>query len=139
MGFSASFIESTRSTVNLIAICSRISLTFFFPTRYVYNVHKENYTGFVEAIKLGTQSEISRYVYSTLLLTNGFNRVGFQSSLRFIPDYMTEKEAQKRLIRLLERDWKTEAAILLEERLAMVADGQEAYVSSLRDAANCRR
>jgi len=42
---------------------------------------------------------------------------------------MTEKAVQERLTRLLETDWKTEAAILLEERMAMVAAGQKAYVS----------
>ena len=42
---------------------------------------------------------------------------------------MTEKAVQERLIRLLETDWKANAAILLEERLAAVAAGQDAYVS----------
>jgi hypothetical protein len=76
---------------------------------YVYSVHKGNYTGFVEAIKLGTQIEIPR----------------------FILEHMTEKAVQERLIRLLETDWKTEAAILLKERLAMVAAGQEAFTFEL--------
>jgi hypothetical protein len=44
---------------------------------------------------------------------------------------MTEKAVQERLIRLLETDWKAKAAILLEERLAEVAAGEEAYVSPL--------
>lgn len=55
--------------------------------------------------------------------------------LRFIPDYMTEKAVQERLIQLLETDWKAKAAILLEERLAAVAAGGEAYVSPL--LSNC--
>lgn len=55
--------------------------------------------------------------------------------LRFIPNYMTEKAVQERLIRLLETDWKAKAAILLEERFAAVAAGQEAYVSPL--LSNC--
>jgi hypothetical protein len=42
---------------------------------------------------------------------------------------MTEKAVQERLLRLLETDWKAKAAILLEERLAAVAAGEEAYVS----------
>ena len=48
---------------------------------------------------------------------------------------MTEKAVQERLIRLLETDWKAKAAILLEERFAAVAAGQEAYVSPL--VSNC--
>jgi len=52
---------------------------------------------------------------------------------------MTEQAVQERLTRLLETDWKTEAVILLEERLAMVAAGLEAYVSSMQSAAKSPR
>ena len=57
-------------------------------------------------------------------------------ALRFVLDYMTEKAVQERLVKLLETDWKAKAAILLEERLAAVAAGEEAYVSPLSNNGN---
>ncbi|TEB28048.1 hypothetical protein FA13DRAFT_1633750 [Coprinellus micaceus] len=63
---------------------------------YVYHVHKQNYTGFVDALKAATTTEIPS----------------------FIPSYMTEAAVRERVRYLMEHEWKEEARKLLEERKA---------------------
>ena len=62
--------------------------------RYVYHVHKHDYTGFVAALKAATSNEIPS----------------------FIPEYMTEMAVRERVKYLMEHDWKEDARKLLEER-----------------------
>lgn len=70
--------------------------------RYVYHVHKQNYTGFVEALRATTTTEIPS----------------------FIPDHMTEIAVRERVKHLMEHDWKEDAQRLLEERIK----GGEGYI-----------
>lgn len=53
----------------------------------------------------------------------------FLSLASFIPDHMTEVAVQKRLEALMETDWRSAAAVLLQEREEEVRAGKEAYVS----------
>jgi len=75
--------------------------------RYVYHVHKNNYTGFVEAIRTASQTEISA----------------------FIPEFLTEKSVRHRVQTLMETDWKAEAVALLEQRMKEKERGKKPYVS----------
>ncbi|KAF8966123.1 hypothetical protein BDZ97DRAFT_1917812 [Flammula alnicola] len=84
------------------------SLNQFEPP-FIYNVHAKDWDGFIEAIKTASRTEIPS----------------------FIPNHMTERAVQERLRRLMETDWKSKAAILLEERLADAKSGQKAYVFEL--------
>ncbi|PPQ89273.1 hypothetical protein CVT25_001357 [Psilocybe cyanescens] len=78
-------------------------------TSYVYNVHARNWTGFVDAIRSASTTEIPS----------------------FIPEHMTELAVQARVKKLMETDWKALAAKLLEQRLQEVKDGKDAYTFEL--------
>jgi len=73
---------------------------------YVYNVHAGNYTGFVDAVRQASTTEIPR----------------------FIPEHMTELAVRERVRNLMEHDWRSDAAVLLDERKK---EGGDAYVFDL--------
>ncbi|TFK41539.1 hypothetical protein BDQ12DRAFT_678154 [Crucibulum laeve] len=66
-----------------------------FDEPYVYHVHRGDYDGFINAIKKASTTPIEP----------------------FIPEFMTEKALQGRLMMLMETDWRAEAVVLLKERL----------------------
>ena len=70
-------------------------------------MHKNNYTGFVEAIRTASQTEISA----------------------FIPEFLTEKSVRHRVQTLMETDWKAEAVALLGQRMKEKERGKKPYVS----------
>lgn len=80
-----------------------------FDSPYVYHVHAHNYTGFVHAIREASQTEIPS----------------------FIPDHMTEMAVRNRCQQLMETDWRTEAEVLLQERLQELEDGGSPYLFEL--------
>ncbi|KAH9477853.1 hypothetical protein JR316_0010085 [Psilocybe cubensis] len=90
------------------------SLNQFDPP-YVYNVHARNWTGFVEAIKAASTTEIAS----------------------FIPEHMTETAVQARLKKLMEENWRSKAAKLLEQRLQEKKEGKDVYVSPLSSRQRC--
>lgn len=81
-------------------LCFVLDLTSFSELdlslhRLVYHVHKQNYTGFIEALRTASTTEIPS----------------------FIPEYLTEHAMRERIRYLMEHDWKEEATVLLEERI----------------------
>ncbi|KAH6908465.1 hypothetical protein BKA70DRAFT_1103557 [Coprinopsis sp. MPI-PUGE-AT-0042] len=69
------------------------SLNHYGPP-HVYHVHRQNYTGFVEALRMAMETE----------------------SPSFIPPHMTEMAVRERVRYLMEHDWRTDAEELLEKR-----------------------
>ncbi|KAF4616490.1 hypothetical protein D9613_008645 [Agrocybe pediades] len=76
---------------------------------FVYNVHARDYEGFIKAIRTASTTEIPS----------------------FIPSHMQIPAIEKRLQKLMETDWKVEAALLLQSRLQDIEDGKEAYIFEL--------
>jgi hypothetical protein len=72
-------------------------------------VHANDYEGFVDAIRHAASTEIGRYI---------------------LP-HMTDVAVRRRLRKLMETDWRAEAAVLLKERLKQ---GGDAHVSCLLPA-----
>jgi len=89
-----------------LALLGSLCLTIC-ANRYVYHVHANDYEGFVKAIKKASTTEIPS----------------------FIPKHMTELAVRERLRILMETDWKTQAALLLEERKNETERGLKPYVS----------
>jgi len=67
----------------------------FLESPFVYNVHKDDFDGFMQAIKNAISHPINRYV----------------------PDRMRVSSVMARLQAILERDWKSEAVELLAQRM----------------------
>ncbi|KAF8882177.1 hypothetical protein CPB84DRAFT_1791109 [Gymnopilus junonius] len=84
------------------------SLNRFEPP-YVYHVHAGDWSGFVAAIKAASRTEIPS----------------------FIPNHMSLEAIRDRLTKLMETDWRAQAAALLKERLQEIKDGKKTYVFEL--------
>jgi len=67
----------------------------FLDPPFVYNVHKDDFDGFMQAIKNAISHPINRYVL----------------------DRMRVSSVMARLQAILERDWKSEAVELLAQRM----------------------